>query len=95
MVDCVLRMVTNTGWSLDAVLDLDHETFDELFESILRLEYLDKTERAWTMMIAAQGRHDNMKKWVAGWNGLTKSGVEDVGEANQLNDFIKLFGDGF
>lgn len=94
MVDCALRMVINTGWSLEAVLDLDHETFDELFESVLRLEYLDKTERAWTMMVAAQGRHENMKQWVAGWTGLTKPGTKGAGKENQLNDFLKLFGDG-
>jgi len=95
MVDCVLRMVTNTGWSLDAVLDLDHETFDELFNSVLRIEYLEKTERAWTMMIAAQGGHDNMKKWVGGWATLTEADASTKQAPNQLDDFLKLFGSGF
>lgn len=95
MVDCVLRMVKNTGWSLDSILDLDHETFDEMFNSVLRIEYLEKTEHAWTMMIAAQGRHDSMKKWVGGWSTLTEADTSTKQPQNQLDEFLKLFGGGF
>ena len=46
-------------------------------------------------MIAAQGRHDNMKKWVGGWATLTEADASTKKPENQLDDFLKLFGGGF
>lgn len=91
-------MSTTTGWSLEAILDFDIETFNEILESVLRVEYHEKIERAWTMMVAAQGDHKSMKQWVGQWSKITRggeSGVEQDNQANNLDAFLKAFGGGF
>ena len=86
-----------TGWSLDWILDLDIEAFGRLQETVLRVEYHQKTEAAWTHMVAAQGGHDDMKKWVAQWSKVLRGGASEKQEQEKgnLNDFLELFGSGF
>lgn len=92
-------MSSTTGWSLDDVLDFDIETFNELLESVLRNEYHQKTESAWTAMVAAQGDHKGMKKWVSQWGKILRGGVgssdQDKQEDNNLGAFLDLMGSGF
>lgn len=92
-------MSASTGWSLDDILDFDIETFNELLESVLRNEYHQKTEKAWTDMIAAQSSTKTMSKWVGQWAKALRGGQEssdkDQQAAGNLDDFLKLVGSGF
>lgn len=89
-------MSTTTGWSLETILDFDIETFNELLESVLRNEYHQKTEAAWTMMVAAQGSQKSMKQWVGQWSKILRGGASQKDQqAGNLDDFLKLFGSGF
>lgn len=92
-------MSATTGWSLDDVLDFDIETFNELLESVLRNEYHQKTESAWTAMVAAQGNQEGMKKWVAQWGKILRGGQESTEQGqqteNNLDAFLDLMGSGF
>lgn len=93
-----MRMSTSTGWTLDDILDFDLETFNELLESVLRNEYHQKTEAAWTAMIAAQSTSKEMKKWVGQWSKILRGGSEASAQDKQVGDldeFLKLFGGGF
>ncbi len=89
-------MSATTGWSLAVVLDFDIETFNELLESVLRNEYHEKIERAWTGMVAAQGAHKDMKNWVSQWTKILRHSDADEKEkqSGNLDDFLKLFGSG-
>jgi hypothetical protein len=89
-------MVFRTGWDLDAVCDLDIETFNELFGAVIRIEYIEKTEAAWTTMVAAQGDHKSMKKWTGQWTGLIQDEDPQKAQgAGDLNAFLDRFGGGF
>lgn len=76
-----------TGAPLAAVLDLDVLTFNALVETLLRMEYHEKIEMAWTLMVASQGREKDMRKWVARWEDI--AGLKRAGTAR---DFLKDFG---
>jgi len=89
-------MSTTTGWSLDHVLDFDIETFNELLESVLRNEYHEKTERAWTALVAANGDSKKMKEWVGQWAKILRGKASDQEQqAGNLDEFLQLFGSGF
>lgn len=91
-------MSMTTGWSLEDILDFDIETFNELLEAVLRTEYHQKTEAAWTSMVAAQGDHKAMKKWVGQWSKILRGGAsasEQQEQGGNLDDFLKLVGSGF
>ncbi len=81
---------------MDYILDFDLETFNELLESVLRTEYHEKTEAAWTMMAAAQGTHKAMKSWVGQWAKILRGGASQKEEAQSgnLDDFLSLFDKG-
>ena len=94
----MVKISTITGWSLDTVLDFDVETFNELLESVLRNQYHEKIESAWTAMVAAQGDHKGMKKWVDQWAKVLRGGEKSAGQEAQgdnLDEFLNLFGGGF
>jgi len=91
-------MSSTTHWSLEAILDFDIETFNEMLESVLRVEYHEKIERAWTMMVAAQGDQKSMQKWVGQWSKITRGGAQGVAQdkqSNNLDAFLSAFGGGF
>lgn len=78
--------------SMDDVLDLDLLTFGALVEVLLRVDYREKTEAAWTMMIAMQGKEKDMKKWTNHWARLTTNkSKKNVGSAA---DFLRDYGGG-
>lgn len=79
-----------TGMSLTAVADLDILTFNALLSSVIRVTYNQRTEQAWTAMIAAQGTQKSMKAWVKGWDQAR--GQKTKGD---ITDFLKKFGGGF
>lgn len=93
----MFKLVARTGWALDAVLDLDVDTFNDMVEASLRVEYMDKIEHAWTLMVAAQGKDSDMKKWTKRWKDVIygKDGAASDPTVGNLNDFIKAFGSGF
>lgn len=78
------------------MLDLDIDTFNDMVEASLRVEYMDKIEDAWTRMIASQGKDSDMKKWTKRWKDIVygKDQQADPSVGN-LDDFIKAFGGGF
>ena len=81
---------------MDYILDFDIETFNELLQSVLRVDYHEKTENAWTMMIAAQADSKAMKKWVGQWSKILRGGgAEQEKQKGNLDDFLNLFGGGF
>lgn len=88
----------STGWDLDTVLDFDVESFSALLEALLRIEYREKIEMAYTLQVATQGTGKDLKKWVGQWKKLLNGGrkkqpkqSKDVGD---LGDFLKLVGGG-
>lgn len=81
---------------MEQILDLDYEMFDQCIQSMLRIQYHDKTEAAWTAMIAAQGKHDSMKDWVAGWEAaLSGKDATQEGVRRDQARFFELMGSGF
>jgi len=82
-------LLLSSGFELGFVLDLDMARFNAAVESVLRLKYRDKTEDAWTAMIAAQGEQKTMKKLVKAWTPVTGEHVDDQAE------FLKRVGGGF
>lgn len=82
---------------MEYILDFDIETFNELLESVLRNEYSQKTEAAWTAMVAAQGSHKAMKSWVGQWKKIMHREVAETDpQDNNLREFLDMFsGKGF
>ncbi len=83
---------------MDDILDYDIETFDELLKSVLRINYHEKTEHAWTLMVASQADQKTMKKWVGQWAKILRGGEDSVGQEKQqgnLDEFLTLMGSGF
>lgn len=77
--------------SLEAIGRLDILTFNALLSSVMRVTYDQRTEAAWTSMIAAQGTQQAMTKWVKEWakaTGRVKQGKDD------LKAFLRDFGGG-
>lgn len=56
-------------------------------EALLRQIYMEKTEEAWTQMIASQGDSKSMKKWVGQWHRLI------YGKKKQGNDLAAFLRD--
>ena len=77
---------------MDYILDLDVETFNELVESCIRIEYMEKQEAAWTAMIAAQGRDKDMKKWTRQWDKIIYGANTKPKDVGDLNAFIREVG---
>lgn len=85
----MVLVMMRTGATLEGVLDLDVVTFNALVVGVVRVEYRDKAESAWTAMIAAQGKEKDMRKWLRQWEeaaGTKKSGT--------ASDFLRDFGRG-
>ena len=78
-----------TGMDLGTIGDLDILTFNALLTSVLRVTYSQRTEAAWTAMIAAQGTQKSMKDWVKPWSKV--GGKEQKGN---LAGFLALVGKG-
>lgn len=76
--------------SLSEIGDLDLLTFNALLTSVIRVTYIQRTEAAWTAMIAAQGQQKVMEKWVKQW--AKQAGQET--KSSGLADFLKAFGGG-
>lgn len=83
-------MMKLPGTTLEYVLDMDLLTFGALVEVLLRVDYREKTEAAWTMMIAAQGQEKNMKSWVGNWAKITSRQTEK--KRGSAADFLKKYG---
>lgn len=75
--------------SLEAIGDLDILTFNALLSSVIRTTYNQRTEAAWTAMIAAQGTQRSMQKWVKAWEKAVTGGGETKGD---LGAFLKQVG---
>lgn len=92
-------MSASMGWTMEYILDLDLETFNELLESMLRTEYHQKTEQAWTMMVAAQGDHKAMTNWVGQWAPILRGGISSTKQESasngNLSEFMDMMGTGF
>lgn len=81
-----------TGMSLGEIGHLDILTFNALLDSVIRVNYTQKTEDAWTNMIASQGTQKSMKDWVKGWQKLVSKGKQ---KKNDITKFLSDFGKGF
>lgn len=79
-----------TGMTLEAIGHLDMLTFNALLSSVLRVSYQQRTEAAYTSMLAAQGTAKAMKDWVKGWAKVTGEKPSKAGMA----EFLKAFGAG-
>ena len=77
--------------SLEEIGDLDLLTFNALLTSVIRVTYIQRTEAAWTAMIAAQGQQKDMDKWVKQWREASGEKKKSGG----MSDFLKAFGGGF
>lgn len=80
-----------TGMDLATIGNLDILTFNALLTSVLRITYNQRTEAAWTAMIAAQGTQKSMKDWVKPWAKIG-GGKESKGN---LAGFLALVGKGY
>lgn len=78
---------------LRTIGELDILTFNALLSSVIRVTYNQRTEAAWTAMIAAQGTQKSMKDWVKGWARLMGKG--DDKKNGDLGAFLKQVGKGF
>lgn len=67
--------------------DLDILTFRTLVASVIRVHYSLKTEDAWTRMIAAQGEHKVMQKWLDGWRRFTGAKPKKKNADDLIRDF--------
>lgn len=80
-----------TGMSLGEIGRLDLLTFNALLTSAMRVTYNQRTEAAWTAMIAAQGTQKSMAKWVKGWQKATG---QDRQRKAGITEFLRDFGGG-
>lgn len=74
--------------SLAEIGEMDMLSFRALTASVIRVHYTMKSEDAWTRMIAAQGEHRTMDRWVEGWRKL--AGIKP--KKKNADDFVKAFG---
>lgn len=80
------------GFETELVLGLGILEFQSLHASCQRLEAAEKTEDAWTSMIAAQGKVEDMKKHVKRWSeSLGRLGAK---AAHSAKEFCAAFGKG-
>jgi hypothetical protein len=77
-------LLVQSGFPLDYVMDLDLPSFDSLVQSMNRLTASDKTEQAWTSMIAAQASGKEMKKWAKRWEAAASSTAQPDNDAAAL-----------
>jgi hypothetical protein len=78
--------------SLESIAQLDLLTFDALLSSVMRVTYTQRTEQAWTAMVAAQGTQKSMEGWLKRWAKITKMDKETK---KGLAEFLGEFGGGF
>lgn len=83
------------GWPLDDVLDLDIDTFNGIFVAFIRIDYQEKIENAWTMMVSTQCQPKELKRWTAAWRNVIEGAGGEKPKTRGLNDFLKDFGADF